>query len=242
MGKEIKNKRVKNEIKHFSTLNHIWWGALTSAGQRRYDTKFKKLKEYCKPKKGVKILEIGCGDGEFTKRLVKLNSKVVAIDLTPGLIKKAKKVLKKKAVFKLMNAQSLKFSDNSFDIVCGISILHHIDLEKSLRECYRILRKGGALFFTEPNYINPQIFISLNILWLREKLELSPDETALVRWKAETLLKKIGFTDIKVVNFDFLYPLTPKWAIPGVEKLSAVLEKIPLIKELSGSLVIFGRK
>src|SRR6185503_12986731 len=82
--------RIKNEIKHFTNLNHIWWGALTYAGQRRYDIKFAWFKKLCKPNKDKRILEVGCGDGEFTSRLASLNSRIVGTDITPSLISKAK--------------------------------------------------------------------------------------------------------------------------------------------------------
>lgn len=235
--------RIAREIKHFSDLGHIWWGALTPAGQRRYDIKFKRFKKLCTPKKGDKILEIGCGDGEFTKRLVSLDAQIVGTDVTPALIKKAQKTFVKKGIkFFVDDAEKMEIKNESFNVVCGISILHHIDLEKSLKECFRVLKKGGKLFFTEPNLLNPQIFVSLNIPWVRKKLEYSPDEVALVRWEVERLLRKIGFSEARVMNFDFLYPLTPKWAIFTAEKISEALEKTPLLREISGSLIVFAKK
>lgn len=235
--------RKANEIKHFSSLEHIWWGAKTPAGQKRYDNKFTKLVEVCKPKNGIKILEIGAGDGEFTNRLKKLNANIVATDITPVVIKRAKRNIKKKNIkFKIENAEKLSFKNESFDLVCGVSILHHLSIQKALKEVHRVLKIGGKAFFTEPNLINPIIFLGLNIPELRKKMEFSPDETALMRYKTKKILKKTGFRKSCVSNYDFLFPKTPISLMSCVEKLGNILEKTPLIKEISGSLLIYAEK
>ena len=240
-----KSRRLENEIRHFSEMDHIWWGARTVAGQRRYDNKFKIFKKYWRPNKKTKILEVGCGNGEFTKRLSKLSSRVEAIDLTAKVIKRAKQEFSKKyknVNFKVDNIEKLFFGEESFDIVCDISILHHVNTKKAFEEMFRVLKKGGEIFFTEPNIINPNIFLGLTIPFLRKKMEFSPDETALLKWEIKRMLKDIGFNRIKVLNYDFLHPLTPKKLIPFAQSASDFLEKLPLFKEISGSLIIYAKK
>jgi len=236
--------RTSLEIKHFSQMDHVWWGALTLAGQHRYDHKFQKLREFCNVGRVKNTLEIGCGDGEFTKRLIRLeNSKILATDLTQVLIKKAKKNLNEKNVsFKVDNAEKMKIKGSKYDLVCGISILHHLRFDKCLRECKRVLKEGGEIFFTEPNFTNPIIFASLKIPFLRKRMELSPDETAIKKREMLKLLHKIGFSEYGVENYDFLYPATPKPLISFVRKISNLFETLPVVREFSGSLIIWGRK
>lgn len=241
-----KRNTASNEITHFTHLEHIWWGARTPAGQKRYDNKAKLFKKVCAIKNGMKILEVGCGDGEFTKRLVKVvpsKVKIVATDVTPAVIQRAKKQIKRKnLIFKVDNFESMKFTKEFFDIVCGVSILHHVNTKRAIGEIYRVLKKGGEMFFTEPNYINPHIYLGLNIKPFREIMEFSPDETAFKRWQLEDTIRKAGFDVAIVKNIDFLHPKTPKFFVPLVEKLSIVLEKLPLIKEISGTLMVYARK
>lgn len=244
--KRKNTERVNNEIRHFSTLKHIWWGARTKAGQRRYDNRFLIFKKLCKPNKDNTILEIGCGDGEFTKRLADLPSKIVGTDITPKVIARAKRYFNtkiyRKVSFKADNAEKMSFSNNSFDIVCGISILHHIDTNKALKESFRVLKRGGSIFFSEPNLINPNIYLGLNVPYLRRKMEYSNNETALIRWNVEAILKSIGYRYVHVINYDFLHPLTPICLADIVEKIGKLIEKTPLIKEISGSLLIYAKK
>lgn len=231
------------EKKHFANLDHIWWGAQTQAGQRRYNQKAEIFKNICNLNKNTKILEIGCGDGEFTKRIVDLNLKITATDVTEKLLDRGRKYLKNPNIsFRVENCEKLSFRNESFDIICGVSILHHVALDKTLQEVYRVLKKRGKIFFTEPNIFNPHILMGLHIPWIRKKMEFSPNETALSRRKVKLVLEQIGFKEVKVDNYDFLHPSTPGFMINLMEKISVVLERTPIIKEISGSLLIYAKK
>lgn len=59
--------------------------------------------------------------------------------------------------FYVMNAEDLKFENNFFDRICGNSILHHLDLNASLKELTRVLKKEGNAIFIEPLGHNPII-------------------------------------------------------------------------------------
>ena len=62
---------------------------------------------------------------------------------------------KTKPDFKLMDAHKLDFPENSFDVVYGVGILHHLDYERALLEILRVLRPGGVMIFQEPLALNP---------------------------------------------------------------------------------------
>ena len=55
----------------------------------------------------------------------------------------------------IMDAHELKFPDNSFDLVYGAGILHHLDFEVALQQINRVLRPGGHMVFIEPLDNNP---------------------------------------------------------------------------------------
>ena len=63
-----------------------------------------------------------------------------------------------------------------------------------------------------------------------------------MRWQVKEYLEEIGFKDVKVFNNDFLFPWIPDFSIHTVEWISNLMEKIPLIKEISGSLIIHAKK
>ena len=84
------------------------------------------------------------------------NSIVIANDLSIELL-----YLLKKNAFKLdidnnlvllqLNAEELNFKDNSFDLIMGSGVLHHLfALEKTLKQYLKILKTGGHAVFYEP--------------------------------------------------------------------------------------------
>ena len=60
-----------------------------------------------------------------------------------------------KPKFSLMDANNLEFPDESFDMVFGGSILHHLDFVKALDEIQRVLKPQGRMLFVEPLDNNP---------------------------------------------------------------------------------------
>ena len=88
----------------------------------------------------------------------------------------------------------------------------------------------------------PQIFLQKNIPWLKKISGDSPDETAFVRWSLKAELVRKGFIDVKISPFDWLHPGTPSRLVNFVSKISRSLEKIPIIREFSGSLLICCKK
>lgn len=234
-------ERLNSEIEHFSKFDREWWGEKTEAGMRRYEDKLVMFKKFCRPQDGSLVLEIGCGSGVFTKRLLRTNISLVATDITRKQIERCRNKIKSKNVqFRVENAEKLRFKNDLFDVVCGVSILHHLNPEMAIQEAYRVLKKDGQIFFTEPNLLNPQIYFGLK--WFRKKMQFSKYETALLRWQTQGLLRKVGFREYKVANYGFLHPHTPGSLINIVERLERRLERTPLIKEISGSLLIWAKK
>ena len=110
---------------------------------------------------GRRVLDLGCGRGELSIFLLEKGARVCGIDISSVYISEVNNVVEEKGLskcdydFKVMDAHSLDFEDNSFDIVVGDGVLHHLDLSLSLREIYRVLKVGGIALFREPLAANP---------------------------------------------------------------------------------------
>jgi SAM-dependent methyltransferase len=107
------------------------------------------------------VLEYGCGPGSYALRLARKGASVTGIDISNTAIALATQEARssglKNAEFRLMDAEQLQFPDATFDLVCGVAILHHLDLEKAFRELARTMKPGGAAAFMEPLGHNPVI-------------------------------------------------------------------------------------
>jgi SAM-dependent methyltransferase len=107
------------------------------------------------------LLEFGCGPKPHALTLAPYAASVTGIDISAVAARRARKEAERACVgnvrFLVMDAEQMDFSDNSFDVVFGSSILHHLDLKRSLAEIARVVRPGGAAIFLEPMGHNPAI-------------------------------------------------------------------------------------
>jgi SAM-dependent methyltransferase len=100
-----------------------------------------------------RALEIGAGTGYFTLNLMRagLIGEAVATDISPGMLdtlSASAAELGLPVETAACDAVRLPFEDDSFDLVFGHAVLHHLpDLEAAFREFLRVLRPGGAMAF-----------------------------------------------------------------------------------------------
>ena len=109
---------------------------------------------------GKRVLEYGCGQGKYTPRLAEFGGNVTGIDLSETAMANARASARAAGVeveFKAMDAEALDFPDQTFDVICGNAILHHLDLDRSFSEVGRTLKPDGVAIFMEPLGHNPLI-------------------------------------------------------------------------------------
>jgi ubiquinone/menaquinone biosynthesis C-methylase UbiE len=118
-----------------------------------------KIRNECRDKK---LLELGCGKGNFASEIATYDACVTGIDISAVAIMKAKESSVEKNVqdhttFIVMNAEKLEFDDNYFDKIYGTAILHHLNLTKTIPELARVIKKDATAIFIEPFGHNPLI-------------------------------------------------------------------------------------
>src|SRR5262249_29203749 len=153
-------ERIAKEIQHGRFLAEHGAGEVWSwegaGGKVRWARRVKMASGHLLP--GMSVLEVGCGTGYFTRELARFGADIVAIDVSPELLEIAKANCSAPNVrYEIQNAYELSYSDALFDSVVGSSVLHHLESKAALCEIYRVLKRGGSVYFTEPNMLNPQI-------------------------------------------------------------------------------------
>ena len=110
-----------------------------------------------------RVLLYGCGPGYDAARMVQAGAaSITAIDISDGeiaeAVRRARTAGYADAVdFRAADAHDTGFPDDSFDLVVGNAILHHLDLARALGEIQRILAPGGRAVFLEPLAHNPLV-------------------------------------------------------------------------------------
>jgi 2-polyprenyl-3-methyl-5-hydroxy-6-metoxy-1,4-benzoquinol methylase len=104
------------------------------------------------------ILDLGCGQGYFSRILAKQEAIVTGVDLSEDLIKIANQRNQEQSLsikYFISNAADLNaFKNNNFDIiVSNMAFMDIEDIEKTLEECSRILKSNGYIVFSLTNPI-----------------------------------------------------------------------------------------
>lgn len=95
------------------------------------------------------VLDIGCGAGMLTNALAKAGHKVFGVDLSQESLRVAKERDETKTVsYQVANGYSLPYPAASFDVVCAMDVLEHVEEPQLLiAEASRVLAPGGLFFF-----------------------------------------------------------------------------------------------
>ena len=180
---------------------------------------------------GKRVLDLGCGTGDLTLRLLQRGASVTALDLSPGAVKVAEErarlfVPDADARFVTGTAEETGLADEEFDFVLGKLVLHHLDLSRAAPEIRRVLKPGGGAAFIETSGFNPALRAARRHLPGRvgiarygtpDEHPLTPDDIELIRrhfTRAEV--------DFPVMVFAYLVERhVLRWRVRGTQRLLA---------------------
>ena len=152
--------------------------------------------ERCRKPKSI-LIELGCGTGVWTRRLVKEAITVIGVDFVPSLIKQTHQALKTCETI-VADAEFLPFRDHFADQCFFGFSLHHIpNIFQCLQEATRCLRDDGSIVLIEPNRLNLIRVASYRIGILINKIKKERVSSYIERplnfHEISQILKKLGF-------------------------------------------------
>lgn len=111
-----------------------------------------------------KLLEIGCGAGEFSVYFALKGAKVTSIDISSGMLNKSKELsrhyeVENKISFIKSAAEIFKPASGYYDIIFGQDILHHTNIPMVIKQMQTILSPSGKMVFIET--LQSNIFVRL---------------------------------------------------------------------------------
>lgn len=138
--------------KKVTSWGHVapWYDELIERGEDTYQKKviLPNLLRLVEPKAGKKILDLGCGQGFFSREFAKMGASVSGVDISKELIALARKNSPKHIVFEVSSADRLAFIPSaSVDVIVTILAIQNIEnIDGVFHECARVLKPGGKFF------------------------------------------------------------------------------------------------
>jgi ubiquinone/menaquinone biosynthesis C-methylase UbiE len=160
------------------------------------------------------VLDAGGGDGYYSKLLLETtNAKITLYDFDENALNSARKNLEGKQIEILQGSvHQIPFPSDSFDKIILTEVLEHVPQEnKALDELYRILKPGGLIAITVPNYNFPFFWDPVN--WVAQNIFKNPIRKSpfnnffagiwyghLRLYKPDILRKKLTEHNFKVID------------------------------------------
>jgi dolichol-phosphate mannosyltransferase len=189
---------------------------------------------------GQRILELGCGQGLFTRALLRVcreeNSITAVTFQNPAEV--PPDIGEKIELLELSDiTNSLKC--RRFDCVIAMDLVDRRNAVEFLNAVYDLVQTGGKIVFYESNPFNP--FLTLRRLFLILLGRRDP-RRLLSRSQLHQLLALRGFAQAYAIYNDFVFaPLTPRliWLL---RNLSILLENAAVLRTMAGSILVHGQK
>jgi 2-polyprenyl-3-methyl-5-hydroxy-6-metoxy-1,4-benzoquinol methylase len=208
--------------------------------------------------RGKSVLDVGCGDGANAVLLAQLGAIVTGIDISPKAIELARKRaeingVKDSVRFCCSPLETADFSQNSFDIIWGDFILHHLlsELDSVARKLTEWAKPGGLLLFREP--INFNNALRKFRFMLPVRCDATPDERPLEPADMEIVRRHIPDLQLKPFNLfgrldrfvlenqNYERSAWPRRAVSNsLATLDYILLALPAINQLGGTAVMYG--
>lgn len=199
-------------------------------------------------------LDVGCGLGTLSQALEELGGlrRYVGTDLSGSMLAAAAQ-LHHGASFCLMDAETLAFSEASFDVVIAKSVLHHVpDPKNAAAEIVRVTRPGGYIVVAEPR-LNAMTRMPRAVL-RRLSDRFDPQHAHFTAGQLTGFFAGFDLERVALEPFGFLaYPLAfpdilrPTGLVPHplfrlLFRLDLVLGAVPLLRNLSWHLTVAWRR
>jgi dolichol-phosphate mannosyltransferase len=194
---------------------------------------------------GQSILEIGAGSGLWTEHLAAMfrgENDITAAVFNEDLAARARERRLPRTEVVHVRDLAEDLPSESFDYIVGTAILCHDRYAENLGVLYSLLKPGGQLLFFEANLWNPQVLVKNAIPAIGRRAGQASCQIGMRRYRLLQETSRQGLVEVEVIPYDILHPSTPATLIPAVQSVAFVLEHIPGVRDLCGTLYIWGRR
>ena len=147
-----------------------------------------------KPYVSGKLLDYGCGDGQFGQRILPHCDRVYGVDVSELAIERAKERFPGITLSVIDPENRLPFPDEFFDTISAIDVMEHLlDTESTLEEFNRVLKPGGTVLIATNELSRSKLFLIALFYHNTYFYPASPHIRYFTRNSLEDLLRRKGF-------------------------------------------------
>jgi len=202
-----------------------------------------------------RLLDFGSGDGGSALLYARIGYEVEGFDISEANVALARELaqqygLADRTRFTVQAAERLEYPDESFDVVMGMDILHHVELRGAVAECLRVLKPGCPAIFHEP--VEAPVFDPVRNSrlgrWLvpkeasferhvtEDERKLTPGDITAIRAMCPDLTLEPYLLLSRLDRF-VRYPRRLRWS--PLERLDQVtFEALPVVRRFAGKVVL----
>ena len=189
---------------------------------------------------GQSILELGCGQGLFTRQLFAVSrgeNPITVVTFASDGVRPSE--VPKEVDFVAVSSLPGKLAGRQFDFIVAMDLLDRRSCAEILTLVYELLAPGGHVVFYESNPCNVVLRLRR---WAGRLLGNRDPRWLLSRSELYELISEIGFIRISAVFNDFVYRPLTRSMVWLLRNLSILLENAPGIRTLAGSIVVHAQK
>jgi ubiquinone/menaquinone biosynthesis C-methylase UbiE len=172
---------------------------------------------------GKDVLECGCGTGLLLERIAAFARKASGIDLSPGMLEKARA---RGLDVREGSVTELPFPDASFDVTCSFKVLAHVpEIGRALREMARVTRPGGVIL--------AELYNAVSLRALAKRLgpagrisDHTRESAVYTRFDAPWIVPRLLPPGTRVEGARGVRIVTPAAAVMRIPLLGAALQRL----------------
>ena len=221
----------------------------------------KRIINDAKIEKGMNVLDVGCGTGNYANVIQKITkANVFGVDSSSGMLEKAKEK-NKNVIFKIGSIPNLTFEDESFDFIYMTDVIHHIDnIDKMFLEFNRILKDEGKIcistqshrqidlrymseFFPETAIVDKKRYPDIDEIKISsEKNGFDYIKSDILGEGDEVILDSKYIETIEKKGFSMLHLISKDNYEKGLKNIKKLINKKNMIRKSAGTTLVWLKK
>lgn len=190
--------------------------------------------------RGKKVVDLGCGVGQYTAFIQEIADDVIGVDCSGRHLDFASSHHKVKKTLKA-DAVNTKLPDKSFDLIFIIGLFEYVSHKKLMKEIKRLLRDNGKIIVGIPNYYSSHRFFSRLLCklfkWSYYPKDIKPSNFLFFLKQENFKVKKIISNDGLVYLPNFLDQIFGRFVYPSIGYL---IKKLNIKNPLSNMVVVIA--